>query len=58
MTPTNELRWVIREKREPWPDPWNMRIDDIGQLLTEKGSSWSVLQQKWATYWSEDMGGS
>jgi len=35
-----------------------MRIDDSGQLLTEKVSSWSVLQQKWATYWSEDMGGS
>jgi len=42
MNPTNELRWVMREVPA-----------SFGKYHMLK-----ILQQKWATYWSDDMGGS
>ena len=56
MTATNELRWIICETREPWPDPWNIRVDSNGNRLTEKVSSYPVLQQKWVKQVFNDYG--
>jgi hypothetical protein len=49
MKPTNELRWVVRESTE---------IVERHELYTPaKTITIHVLQQKWADYWSDDMGG-
>ena len=47
MQPTNELRFVEREITTPHP-----KYVHVTETKTVK-----VLQQKWARYWSEDMGG-
>ena len=44
-TPTNELRYV-------------KRIVPAPEYGADAGKCVQVLQQKWATYWSDDMGGS
>ena len=43
-TPTNELRYV-------------KRIVPAPEYGADAGKCVQVLQQKWATYWSDDMGG-
>ncbi len=49
MKPTNELRWVVRESTEI--------VERHELYTTAKTITIHVLQQKWADYWSDDMGG-
>ena len=49
MTPSNELRWIAREHTEI--------IEQHELYTTSKSTIIHVLQQKWAVYWSDDMGG-
>jgi hypothetical protein len=47
MTPTNELRFVER----------TAYVDAASGYL-KLSQTIRILQQKWVTYWSDDMGGS
>lgn len=45
--PTCELRWIVRHFSEPYKDTWNIRLDEVGNVETERKWDVHVLQQKW-----------